>query len=300
MTLPENFSDEFPNFFHTSDGFRIFYNTNFKASDLKDNEPVIVFNYGLLCSNKHFKYQIPYFKKKGYKILTHDYRFHFNSSSSDNIKDCNFDGITKDLFELTQELNITNTIQVGHSMGVNTCLEFAKKFPQRVNGMILISGTVFPPQDVMFDSNIVDIASPLIENLIHEYPDAFEKVWKTMYMNPIARKLIRRGGFNTEKVGDDFIQIYLKKIGELPKELFLHLLNEMKSHDIISHLESIETETLIIGGDKDKVIPNYLQLILNSYLPNSDFYIVKNGSHVPQVDFPEIINERIDLFIQNL
>ena len=56
----------------------------------------------------------------------------------------------------------------------------------------------------------------------------------------------------------------------------------------------------VIGGDKDKVIPNYLQEILQTRLRNSKLYIVKNGSHVPQVDFPKNINERINLFIQSL
>lgn len=292
--------EEYPNFFHTSSGFRIFYSTNFHPDELQVGEPVLVFNYGLLCSNKHFKFQLPYFHEKKYKILTHDYRFHFSSSSSDNIDDCNFNGITNDLYELLNELNIKNTLQIGHSMGVNICLEFARQHPEMISGMVLISGTVFPPQDVMFDSNIVDIATPYIDDLLQTYPRQFEKIWKTMYMNPLIRKFCHRGGFNIKTVNDDFIQIYLKKIGELPKELLLHLLEVMKNHDIITQLESIDTKALIIGGDKDKIIPNYLQLILNNYLKNSDFYIVKDGSHVPQVDFPEIINDRIDLFMRGV
>ena len=291
---------QFPNFFHTSAGFRIFYSTNFHPEELGPGEPVIVFNYGLLCSNDQFKFQIPYFHNKGFKILTHDYRFHFSSSSSDTLSDCNFSGITDDLYELLNELNITNSIQIGHSMGVNICLEFAKKYPSHLSSMILISGTVYPPQDIMFDSNIVDIASPFIKDLLESYPVHFEKFWKTLYMNPLARKIVHNGGFNTKQVHDNFVQVYLKKIGELPKELLLHLLEEMKNHDIITHIESIEAKTLIIGGDRDKIIPNYLQLILNNYLPNSEFYIVKDGSHVPQADFPEIVNDRIHLFMKGL
>ena len=55
-----------------------------------------------------------------------------------------------------------------------------------------------------------------------------------------------------------------------------------------------------MGGDKDSVIPYYLQETLESELPNSELYMIKDGSHVPQVDFPESTNERILVFVQDL
>ena len=94
----------------------------------------------------------------------------------------------------------------------------------------------------------------------------------------------------------EFVQLYMKKISELPENLFFHLLKIMHDHDVINHLESIATPTLIIGGDKDKIIPNYLQQILHRHLPVSQLYIVKDGSHVPQADFPDMINHRINQF----
>ena len=112
--------------------------------------------------------------------------------------------------------------------------------------------------------------------------------------------MIFDGGFNKKQVGMEFIQLYMKKISELPETLFFHLLKLMHDHDIINHLETIKTPTLVIGGDKDKIIPNYLQRILTTHLPKSELYIVKDGSHVPQADFPELINQRLLRFVQKL
>ena len=90
----------------------------------------------------------------------------------------------------------------------------------------------------------------------------------------------------------------MQKIGELDPDIFFHLLDQMKEHTIINDLEKIKTPTLIIGGDKDKIIPNYLQRILKKYIKGSDLYIIKDGSHVPQIDFPEIMNERLNHFVE--
>src|SRR6218665_2649208 len=107
------FKKNHPNYFYTSEGFRLFYNTNFNPTELDPERPVVVFIYGLLCSNNHFKYQIPYFEEKGYQILLHDYRFHFSTSGTEDLNDCHFPGIVKDLHELLEELKIKKTLFVG-------------------------------------------------------------------------------------------------------------------------------------------------------------------------------------------
>lgn len=294
------FKKNHPNYFYTSDGIRIFYNTNFQQDELDHSRPVLVLIYGLLCSNNHYKFQIPYFESKGYQILIHDYRFHFASSQEGDIETCNFPNITKDLHELLGELQIKNSVFVGHSMGVNICLEHARRYPEDMIGQILISGTVVPPQDIMFDSNMVDMVAPHLKTFTEKYPDLFKSFWKHSYKNPIAQFFIFDGGFNKKQVEIEFIQLYMKKISELPETLFFHLLKLMHEHDVINHLESIKTPTLVIGGDKDKIIPNYLQRILTTHLPESELYIVKDGSHVPQADFPELINQRLFRFVSKV
>lgn len=284
---------------YTDQNTKILYSTNFEIKNIKKDEPLLVFNYGLVCSNAHWMYQLPFFENLGYQILIHDYRCHFSSECSDGIETCTFKNIANDLHSILKDINSRNVHMIGHSMGVNVTLEYARLYPKFIKSQTLISGTVLPPQDIMFDSNIVDITSPYIEDVAKNFSDLFESIWKSSYKNPIARLAVLRGGFNPKKTSDDFVQLYMKRIGELNSDLFFHLLNQMKEHDIINDLEKIKTPTLIIGGDKDKVIPNYLQKILYQYIKNSELYIVKDGSHVPQVDFPDSINDRISRFLNS-
>lgn len=290
------FKTDHPAYFYTSDGTRLFYNTNFSQSEFNSEKPVIVFIYGLLCSNYHFKFQIPYFESLGYQILLHDYRLHYATSSKGDIEGCTFLNISRDLHELLESLNIKKGIFIGHSMGVNICLEHARRYPNEIASLVLISGAVVPPQDVMFDSNIVDLVSPTLQKVTKQFPTLFNKIWKTAFMNPLMQFIIFDGGFNKKKVEMEFVQHYMKKISELPEDLFFHLLKIMQDHDIIGHLEKIKNPTLVIGGDKDKIIPNYLQRMFTQTIPQCEMYIVKDGSHVPQADFPELINERIQRF----
>lgn len=287
------------NFFKTQDREQIFYSTNFLVDFKTKHKNVIVFNYGLVCSNHHWKYQLDWFDKQGFKILFHDYRGHFQSSGKDDLTKITFKQIAQDTDELLSHLGLEDVFYVGHSMGVNITLELARLYPEKIKGMILISGTTLPVKGVMFDTNLMEYIIPMAEEGLKRYREIFDVVWKTQAMNPMAVKLIHSQGFNEKKVSREFIEIYMNRLSQLGPDLFMQLFGEMQKHDILGNLESMVMPSLVIGGDKDNVIPYHLQLLLHQTLRNSELYLVKEGSHVPQVDFPEFINERMRQFIDS-
>jgi pimeloyl-ACP methyl ester carboxylesterase len=283
------------NFFKTEDNEQLFYLTNF--SQIDDNKMTLVFNYGLVCSNHHWKYQVDYFDEKGYQILLHDYRGHFQSSGSKDIKKITFPQMAKDLKDICDFLGIKKTYMLGHSMGVNITLQMAKDFPDLIQGMVLISGTFMAVNDVMFDSNVMEFITPYCVAGLEKYPDVFKKLWTSTGMNPLIKNIIHSTGFNKAMVSKDFIEIYLNRVGQLGPDVFFQLFTEMTKVNITPSLESMNMPSLVIGGLKDNVIPNHLQRTLASLLPNSETYFLPTGSHVPQADFPALMNERMDLFL---
>ena len=290
----------YPHYFKTSEGIKIFFETNFKFEELNSNEPVILFNNGLGCTTDHYQYQVPYLHKRGFKVLLHHYRFHHNSTGTKNVTECTFDHIVSDISQLIEYLKIQKCILLGHSMGVNISLELASQNPSFILGMILISGTVLPPQSVLFDTNLSDVTTPLVQNLFKSWPKLINPLWKKQFRNPLIHLIILKNGFNPKRVSHEIVQSYLKKLGEINPEVFFQLMEEMRNHNILSRLERIKIPSLIMVGDKDKMIPTYIQKILHQHLSPSELYIVREGSHVPQIDFPQTVNERINVFLQNL
>lgn len=287
----------YSNFFRTSDGEQIFYSTNFPIDFKTPHEKVLLFNYGLVCSNLHWKYQLEWFHDAGFKILFHDYRGHFQSSGKDNLSAITFERIALDIHEMLEHLLIKKVVAIGHSMGVNITLELARRHPEDVHAMCLLSGTTLPVKDVMFDTNLMEYIIPVTEEILKRYREVFQFVWDTQAMNPMTLKLIHSQGFNEKQVGREFIEVYMNRVAQLGPDLFLQLFNQMQAHSILGHLDNMKAPALIIGGDRDRVIPFHLQRLLQQRLANSEIYLVKEGSHVPQVDFPEYVNERMRLFL---
>ncbi len=283
------------NFFKTADNEQLFFVKNFTTFD--PEKPVLVFNYGLVCSSLHWEFQTEYFDKLGFQILTHDYRGHFQSTGNQAVEKLTFEQMARDIRDLCEYTGIRRAWMLGHSMGVNVCLQLAKDFPELVQGMVLISGTFMPVKDVMFDSNIMEFIAPLARGALEKYPDVFNKIWTTSGKNPLIRQIIHATGFNRHRVAKEFIEIYLNRVSQLGAEVFFQLFNEMTCQNIAGCIERMKMPALVIGGHNDNVIPNHLQRTLANLLPNSQTYFLKDGSHVPQADYPELINERIALFL---
>ena len=180
------FKQSHPRYIKALDGTSLYVCTNFHPDNHDSEEVVMVFNYGLVCNNAHWENQISYFEHQGYKLLIHNYRGHFNSHGANNIEAITFDTIVDDLKTICDQLAIKKAIMFGHSMGVNITLEFTKQFPSMVAAEILIAGTIFPPHDVMFDSQSMNVIFPLISILQKKFPDIYQFVWPKRGPQPPA------------------------------------------------------------------------------------------------------------------
>lgn len=287
-------------FISSEDGnYQLWYAHNFNH-EVDQKLPTLVFNYGLVCSNQHWQFQIDYFKKKHYPILIHNYRGHYQDGKIHDYSTITFENIAKDIELILSKEDREKIIVLGHSMGVNVTLEYAKNYPKRIQALILMNGTVMPVNSVMFNSNVMDLVHEPLKKLTHRFPKATNFLWKTSNANPLVRYIIHAQGFNKEETSKEFVKEYLAKIGELGPEIFYQLLDQMSHHDIASYLDDYSWPTLIIAGDKDAVIPIRLQILLDQHLPNSQLEIISKGSHVPQVDFPDQVNQIVEQFIQKV
>ena len=269
--------------------------------DKVTQETTIVFLYGLVCNNRHWEFQLDFFLSNGFKILLHNYRYHYGSIAKENSlkENLTFTHIAEDVEELLNHLKIDKVFYIGHSMGVNVSLELVKRGNNQILGQILISGNPIDPKDTMFNTNKSHEVIPILKKFLETKPFIFNKFWKHAHRISLVRKVVLHGGFHPEMITDEFVEYYLKKIGELGPEVFFQLLDQMGKQSIITFLPNVNVPTLIMGGDKDTIAPISSQLVFINLIPKSEFYLIKDGSHVPQADFPDSVNQKILNFIEN-
>jgi predicted dienelactone hydrolase len=70
--------------------------------------------------------------------------------------------------------------------------------------------------------------------------------------------------------------------------------------DATPWLHEVAVPTLVLAGDKDKITPALNQKIFHKLIPAAEFHLIKEGSHCPQMEKPELVNEIIGKFLVRL
>ncbi|MFX1586700.1 MAG: alpha/beta fold hydrolase, partial [Promethearchaeota archaeon] len=86
---------------------------------------------------------------------------------------------------------------------------------------------------------------------------------------------------------------------KIPKSIVLRTFKNMTSKfNIHNQLPQISQPTLIIHGNKDRIISHSMINELGNLIPNSEIVSIENSSHRVMVDNYEKVNKIIDEFIK--
>jgi non-heme chloroperoxidase len=279
-------------FVKSLDGTKLFYSIEGKGKPL-------VFCYGLVCSSLHWTYQIEHFQQD-YQAIWFDYRGHQNSEVPKNLDSLTLENIASDLGVILDELNIDDAVLLGHSMGVNVVLEFYRQQPKRVAGMVLANGTAQRPLETLFRHNSLQAGFKILKKLYEKSPELVSLLWKSQKGNPFARSLVSLGGFNPHLTPREDIELYIDQVADTDPAILIHLIENYDAYDANAWLHTVQTPTLIISGEQDRLIPVEQQELMHQLIPNSRLEIIRHGSHCPQMDLPDLVSLKIENFLKEI
>src|SRR3954469_5773703 len=100
--------------------------------------PSLVFVHGFACSLEDWRAQIAHFEKTN-QVVACDLRGH--GQTPGRPQECSIEHYGGDVAALINNLELKNTILVGHSMGCRVVLEAATPVPKKITGIVLVDGS---------------------------------------------------------------------------------------------------------------------------------------------------------------
>lgn len=276
----------------SADGTKLFYSVEGQGKPL-------VFCYGLVCSSLHWTYQISHFNRS-HQAVWMDYRGHNHSDIPKDLDSLTVETLAGDLLQLLDELQIEDAVFLGHSMGVNTVLEAYRQQPKRVAAMVLANGTPKRPLETLFSSNFLAPVFGLGKLVQEKAPDLLKTIWSLQKGNPFTRAMIQLGGFNPHLTPPDDVKLYVDQVASLDPAVFLKLISNYDHYDATPWLHQVKVPTLVIAGERDRVIPLAQQELMHQLIPGSKLEVIRHGSHCPQMDLPDLVNMKIEKFLQDI
>ena len=260
------------------------------------SSPVITFIHGFTASSKVYTSQTNYFTPK-YRVISLDLLGHGDSdqpSPSDVGQLYDHSGFQDSVVTLLSHLSIESTVLVGWSLGAQIAVEIARKWPDKVNSLILVGASpmfFLPSDELTFPAFPKSSADGLLASL-----NSFEEIYEGMVF----------GFFPEYTPGEErvpgYIETQLQDTAKVGGTIAYGILSLVGFADFRSRIPEIKTRTLIIHGGKDGLTPPAAGQWMFDHLGTLDkkFIIYEEAGHAVFLGpTAEQFNKDVESFLES-
>ena len=188
---------------------------------------------------------------------------------------------TNQLIELIDSLQLKKPFNVvALSMGSMIAIDYASRFPENVDKMVLVSPAVFGS----FKKRTV-LEIPVLSDLLMAF-----------YWSPRAVENQKEEFFAPEKYPEYFAKLTeMKRFrGYIDSNLstWCNILT-ISMKETMSELKVEDQQIMVIAGENDPFSPPDIIFELKSIFPDLNHQVIKQAGHMPQYEQSEIVNQLI-------
>ena len=232
-----------------------------------------------LADSWHIFELLSHFLPKSLHVYALTQRGHGNSSRPDSgyaTRD-----FEEDLVMFMDALNIENAVILGASSGGFPARSFAINHSDRTLALVLLG-------------------SPATLQGI----PAVKKIWDsaiTKMADPVDRKFVEDFAMSTlsQPVTQEFLEMILRENLKVSAKVWRDTTEHMLQEQFPGELNKINTPTLIIWGDQDKLLSRESQEELARVIPGSKLVVHQNVGHLLYCEDPEGVASDIAVFIDD-
>ncbi|ACL03770.1 alpha/beta hydrolase fold protein [Desulfatibacillum aliphaticivorans] len=277
------------------DGTRIHYRTEGEG-------PVMCACNGIGVSTFFWNYLVKYFSKS-HRVIVWDYRFHGKSGPGPDYDGLTMETNARDLLAVLDDAKADKAVLLGHSMGVQTILEFYRQNPDRCAALIPVLGAYGRPLDTFLGTDIFKYLFAFGFYPMFLFPGAAQKAVRTglkvLFSDYVAWPGARLTGLvNFQHIRKKDLHLYLDHLKTLDLRAFMAMAKHMQEHSARAILPEIKVPVLVIAGEDDLFTPLEISKDMHGMIPNSELLVIPRGSHAALVEQPELMNLRIEKFLR--
>lgn len=278
------------------DGVRIVY---YEGGN-PEGQPIILSN-GLGGNIEAWNDLVHYFSEK-YRIVSWDYRGLYQSGPSDDMGGYALLRHVEDLEDLVEHLGLTDYLLIGWSMGCQVNFEFCRTHADAVAGLIAINGTTGRPFHTFVGRKTID---DVIEQVLPPVLGIAQRHWeKVAFVGPavaessLALRALQAIGVIGSTANLEIFQRLARGFVSLDFGIYTQILEELGAHDATDVAMNLELPLLLIAGEKDPLTPSGAFQVLDAHLEHAELTIIPGATHYSPIEFPELVNLRIEKFIR--
>lgn len=176
-----------------------------------------------------------------------------------------------DLVELLDQLPADRCFLGGLSMGGQIAMEFARLFPDRLDGLLL-AATSPVAESPAGRRNRTETAERLLREGMHGYADE------------VLRKMVAPRSSEV----DDHVLGMMRSAP--PEGAAAALRGRAERPDYVESLRAIRVPTLVVVGSQDEFTPIADAELIHRTVPGSELVVIEGAAHLPNLERPAEFN----------
>lgn len=195
------------------------------------------------------------------------------------------DGIADIAAALLEELKIPSAVVGGVSMGGYAAFSFARRYPERLLGLILADTRAAPDTP---EARLARKTS--VEFVLQNGSAAFAK-----------QSLPKFVGETTARTNPEVLEVVRKMIEAAPPRVIAELLEALAGRrDSRDLLPSIKVPTLVLCGSEDTLTPAKEAREWSAKIPSAEFVEIDGAGHLANLEKPQTFNAAVLKFLAKL
>ncbi|MGB3716081.1 MAG: alpha/beta hydrolase [Candidatus Promineifilaceae bacterium] len=252
------------------------------------NGPAVVFIHGFGGSTYSWRETLPVLASAGYRAIALDLKG-FGLSDKRFDEDYSHASQADYVAGVMDELGVAKATIAGHSMGVSVLAHFATIYPERVEKLVLVDGTMNIDSE---DSNFDPLGLLLRFSPVRQWA-RFIMRWQLNEEQVAARLLTayHDPAYVTPEIKAGYLAPQKIKDWELA---LLGIMRDSSKNSLAMPLDEVaDGPILIVWGEDDTWVPLTRGNSLAESLPGAEFIIIPDSGHLPMEEQAELFNERL-------
>ena len=272
--------------------------------------PAVVLANGF-CTPYHTYRHIYRLYRRGYRVISWDYRGLFRSGSPPDRRSYGFEHQVGDLERVLAIEGVDRALFIGWSMGVELLLEYYRDHPEQFVGFAALAGTSGRPYDTLGDwpplrvwmprlmpigTRIVSAASPLMRLALGGVARWPGPGLITAAARVGVDDLAVRAGIMAPPLDLDVVRDLVLDYGSLDWRAVARTTRFLAVHDASDMLADIDVPTLVVTGTRDWITPPRLARELAGPFRDAELVLLEGATHYAAVEYPEQVNGHLARF----
>lgn len=244
-----------------------------------------------------WKHMIEYFRDN-MTIVTWDPRGCFDSGIPEDLDKLRVEDHTDDAVEIANALewNEGTFVTGGWSMGIEIGLEIYRRIPHRISALTLINGSYEHVLKTAFGFPYASFILRILARMASGASPIFAPATRALLGRDWAVRFLQSLGIVTEN--EKFFGEVVQEFRKLDFATYFKMIMRTDEHSARSILPLVKVPTLVTAGTMDKMTPMNVSRYISKQIPGSDFFVIPNGTHYTTLEYPEIVNLKLENFFR--